>query len=388
MQKHIFGVLLYVCLVWAVSAPAKVYWLPDYLHENLDRNDHRVNEPDEGSGGSNPGGSGGACSAWGWLDATQKGNMECAGYETIPGGITCYKNCSCPSKYQYTSSNCSGDKKPSGNICDGKYDQCLCNSQFQYDSQNCKDGQMPDGNFCTDSTGKEFADSCISVCPSGQYHESQIADLLNQNYYCSETSSSCYTCTLKRCDSSHSVTESSCTSPNILGGNLCTEVDGTVYATDCVCPSGYYSSDTCRSPKILSGDYCTDLAGNDYQSQCNCPSGMIEQSEVSAKEAAGYNCTNAGEGCYTCTAVECDGSEGWTLLAGTNQCAAIPCSSGYATAASECGTAEANGTWSLGTATSGKSAGKVCKECIVSCNSGYINLDTYWCDGALRCTWK
>ena len=188
MRGLVLGILL---VIGATSgAAAKVYWLPDYLQQNLDRNVDRVNSPDAGSGGGEEDRPQSSCATYGWIDAAAKGNMECAGYEVLPGGETCFKNCACPAKYQYTSSNCSGDKKPSGAACDGKSLSCSCDeSKFPYTS--CPAGQLLGGSTCIDDT--THYTQCIDPCADltdndcGQFQ-------CKQNYnQCATKCQICYT---------------------------------------------------------------------------------------------------------------------------------------------------------------------------------------------------
>ncbi len=63
-------------------------------------------------------------------------------------GMTCQKSCYCPSQYQYTSSNCSGNYTVSGGSCDGKYNSCVCKSEFRYNSSNCSGEYQVSGSSC------------------------------------------------------------------------------------------------------------------------------------------------------------------------------------------------------------------------------------------------
>ena len=198
MRRLVLGILFFIGAV--SGAAAKVYWLPDYLQENTDRNSNdyhcRVNENNGycDNGGNTGGGSDhrpqSSCRTYGWIDAADKGNMECAGYEVLPGGVTCYKNCACPNKYQYTAANCSGDKAPSGAACGGKFDTCSCNSSlFPYTS--CPDGHLLGGNTCSDGT--THYSECIDPCAGLSDNDCGQFDCKQTYSQCTTKCEVCYT---------------------------------------------------------------------------------------------------------------------------------------------------------------------------------------------------
>lgn len=88
MQKYICILAALGCLLCAGSVEAKVYWLPDYLQENLDR----VNEMAPGEEGGSQTRS---CPA-GWLTAAESAGLICSNKTSIPGVGLCYSGCTDP----------------------------------------------------------------------------------------------------------------------------------------------------------------------------------------------------------------------------------------------------------------------------------------------------
>ena len=176
---------LALCLIFLFSfiplSWGKVYWLPDFLQDNLDRNAGRVNEPSF----NKPENTNKSCADWNMLtlsEITVRGleKQDCK-QENIPDVGVCFFDCSCPSKYQYTTSNCSGDKIPSGLNCDGKYDKCLCDtSQFPYTS--CPSGFILGGTSCSDDN-IHYSD-CIDLCET-------LIDYDCGNFGCQQYYASC-----------------------------------------------------------------------------------------------------------------------------------------------------------------------------------------------------
>ena len=75
------------------------------------------------------------------------------------GSLKKFSECKevCDPKFQYDSSNCTGDKVLTGNSCGGKYEKCTspCGSEYAYDESNCP----ADKNFhCTTPCGNKYSD--------------------------------------------------------------------------------------------------------------------------------------------------------------------------------------------------------------------------------------
>ena len=125
MQKFAAYVTLVISILFSIQgAEAKVYWLPDFLDENLDRNGQRVSEPVEGDRPE----AIRTCETYGLISAINlPTDGECVVANSPLAGLECYKCTSCSSVYAYDSSNCSGDYVVSGDSCGGKYNKCICN---------------------------------------------------------------------------------------------------------------------------------------------------------------------------------------------------------------------------------------------------------------------
>ena len=182
------------------------------------------------------------------------------------GGSTCedaegthYKECiqSCDtSKYPYTSSNCEGSV--SGTTCKDSsgthYSACVCD--YEYTTSNCTSPKEPSGKSCYDGTQYKYS-SCS--CPSDYKYDSEGCTGTLGGGSCGGRYKSC------DCGSSYKYTKDNC-SGNI-SGSVCVSYyysagtifySGTIYATGC-CTSGccigyyYYSDDTCGKEKTKSG---------------------------------------------------------------------------------------------------------------------------------------
>ena len=180
MQILIRKLLLFSFIFFmASSASAKVYWLPDYLEDNLDRNDSRTNELDKDDDRN----ISKECSNWGMISASERGNKVCATIDIIPGVGTCYTDCTCPSQYKYTEDNCTGGKKVDGSSCDEKYDNCVCDASL-YPETSCPEGEVLSGASCDDGT--LHYEKCIDPCEG-------LTDQDCGEFSCKQTYASCST---------------------------------------------------------------------------------------------------------------------------------------------------------------------------------------------------
>ncbi len=262
-------ILLFV-FVFVSFADAKVYWLPDFLEDNLDRN-ARVNPSDDdpsGDPGGDPGGDSpyDECSDWGMITASEKGNKTCAVSDNIPNVGLCYKDCTCPSKYKYDSTNCNGDKEVAGDSCDGKYELCRCKtSLFPYTS--CPTGYVPSGTPCND--GSVHYRECVSPCDSLTDYD--CGDFDCKQYY-SDCPSKCQVCYTDNC---HIRTDNS-------GSYGCKK-----YWDDCPskCETPY--PDNCHNR----ADNTTDYGCEKYWA--DCPSKCQIGKNCTPNDCTGYTLTTA-----------------------------------------------------------------------------------------------
>ncbi len=320
-MRKLFLALIFT--LWSGIAAAGIYWLPDYLKNNIDTN-HRTDTAPDNSGDIKP---------------------ECKSYQPkcnppkVPGGekiriagdLFCPMECVCPSEYKYNSLNCSGDKELSGSVCEGKYNGCrslsceerglkTCGSACIAASACCTDSDCGNGNkACTNNrcegckTGYKLCGSkCISTstcCTDGQegcdngyncsdqgecvrktcadfnsnYKESRVS-----GYYCPQVSAStvgnltCYSCS-QTCQSQYSdYNENGTCKPGqtpVYGTNGCeswVKCDGESCPQEIVCDYGCGKKNTRTDCKINGQtDYCIDCkpctACTDDYALTRCP---------------------------------------------------------------------------------------------------------------------
>lgn len=210
--------------------------------------------------------------------------------------------------------------------------------------------------------------------------------------------------------------------PGGQSGETVSPVTGVTCYKNCQCASSYtYTSSNCKSPYYLEGASCTDSGGKKYakctlnvEEGCKgyvqtCQSGwQLETGNRCQYESSYGKCCNKCEG-YTVETIpdgyveasHCDSCNGKRYTIKENPCegyttcqygAAVgskTCKSGSTVKYNDCKKClfECN----LSTCP----AGAVCRKeecsgryCITGCASGYIDFDTYWCNGALKCWWK
>ena len=185
-------------------------------------------------------------------------------------------------------------------------------------------------------------------------------------------------CRASSCSSDYKYTSNNCEQKGMIGGGQsCTDDSGTHYTT-CKCsPSLYpYSSSSCVPE--LSGNSCTDDEGTHYQECVEDP--CADKEEVSCAKAVGCAET-CGDICVQCNPKpDCDAGSHWNDDLG---CVLDTCPVGYATSSGKddlCGLAISNSHWELGVEASGQVGSDPCYNCILTCDEGYGDYDTYWCN--------
>ena len=151
MQKCLCMLAVLGCILSSGSVNAKVYWLPDYLEENLDRNSDRVNDTDRDENGGN--GYQRKCPA-GWLSSSEVGSLICAKKISQPGVGFCYSECSDP---------CDGlvDNNCGSFDCKKYYDQCSSKCEVCY-QDNC---HKREDNLINEEWGcEQYWEDCESKC--------------------------------------------------------------------------------------------------------------------------------------------------------------------------------------------------------------------------------
>ncbi len=386
MRKFVLAVLFLIGVTsWA---GAKVYWLPDFVQDPFGS---RVQGSTSGPHTSSP-----SCSTYGLQSAPQT-NASCTRRLPAPG-LTCY-SCSCPSKFQYTSSNCSGDNKPSGNSCMDRYESCTCDpAKFPYTS--CQNGYSLGGKSCRDTT--DHYEKCINDCDG-------LTDQNCGEFDCKKTYDKCPTkCEVCYTDNCHirtaATTNFSCPAGGGYAAGGCKE-----YWSDCSskcktafgdccharpdnttdygcdnkywqdCPSKCEIGKTC-TPTDCSGFPLTTVPANASFSECvrgckdntkhykitSCNTGFAQTVSACGTVSNGQYYLEGSGDCRKCN-VNCNNC----YAKNGSTCTPVGCTTGYASSTAGCGTAPANGYWALGAQDSCYSANK-CQKCEQKCNTCYV----------------
>lgn len=318
MQKFAAYVTLVISILFSIQgAEAKVYWLPDFLDENLDRNGQRVSEPVEGDRPE----AIRTCETYGLISAINlPTDGECVVANSPLAGLECYKCTSCSSVYAYDSSNCSGDYVVSGNSCGGKYNKCICNpAKYPAAStgDGCLEGETVDtSRSCTNKSDGQTAYQCV---------EDPCYDLISEDVcessgkYCVISSScpgKCESCDADTCSWPENAGYSSC-------DNGC-DTNGSIDGCPSKCKTGCKAISCDEPAYVLSGDTCIpnpcpgyDLDTCPEGTDCDvCPSGdgfkymawgcLIDQGYMPRPDSpirGDCQCIYGTNGCY------CDSNE-------------------------------------------------------------------------------
>ena len=296
MHKVVTSALaLFICAcIPAFSVKAKVYWLPDYLEDNLDRNADRVSD-DNGHKTSAAN-----CSNYGWIDASRKGNLKCTGYQILPGGTVCYKGCYDPCK-NITAADC-------GNL------KCL--SYWQDCPDKCKTCETCTPTDCSGFTlSAPPANASYSSCSPGCGDNDTRYKLLS-------------------CNDGYSLIQGKCTDPcKDLADNE-TDLGCEKYYDQCPtlcevgknevkCDSGFHPS---ADKLSCEADACEGFTLN------SCPTGAVSCNSCKSGTVTKYQITGCKEGYTqisdTCTNADCDG---FTLSSCPSRASCSSCKSGTST---------------------------------------------------------
>ena len=335
------------------SSFGKVYWLPDYLQENLDRNADRVNTP---STETPDGSTGSSCNMWNMYSLSEieaKGlrTQDCQ-YETIPDVGTCYYNCTCPSQYKYTSANCSGRLVLSGSVCDGKYSQCICDKSIYTTNANigCPIGKKIDTNsYCKGPSDTLPRYKCID---DSCYDMLSPSDCSNQGKVCVQDLSCTNKCTR-------------CAYQCELEANLnCGNFECKQYYTDCPSKCEICYTDNCHIRDAVETPYGCEKYWDDCASKCE--KAYADNCHNREDNTTDYGCQTYWDDCpskckvgKTCTPNDCSD---FTLTS-------VPANASYETCTPGCGNA-------------------TIYYKLIQCNSGYWDLNNFLCNTNQICTWK
>ena len=157
MRRFLFVLAAFLCIS---AVQAKIYWLPDFLGENLDTNSARTNSSNKNkTEDERPPKS---CAERGYLTAAQKGNMTCSFNMAYPNIGSCYNNCYCDrSVYPYT--------------------EC---------GRSSNGNQLTlGGKVCTDTAGNKYYQSCVDKGCEGKVDHNGDDDC--RRYGCEKTYGTC-----------------------------------------------------------------------------------------------------------------------------------------------------------------------------------------------------
>lgn len=339
---------------------AGIYWLPDYLGKNLDNNG-RVNDRNNDSGGDKN------------KSCTDYGFEACQSPKTLkPGsvpvqvveGLKCYKNsdCICPAEYKYTEDNCfkivNGTRKTAAgpDKCNGKSNTCTEDASFKYFYLN-SDSQCYYKTSCSGCPNNSVAVSD----PQNMWVNSLDKKIKVKKCRCSESS---YPNETKidnaNCNSSCTNSEGKTTySCNCNDGYTCSNGSGASCSAECVrdCPSAVTCAAGQKEIKSTKST-CEDITVG----CCPAPVGTCEYGCLTYSDISG--CTEVCTQCNDCKPdVNCT-VENYPFTEANKPANAV-----LASCTSGCGDA-------------------VVRYKIAQCNAGYYNLDTFWCNSALRCLLK
>ena len=227
--------------LWSSCAAAGIYWLPDYLKDNIDTN-HRT-DTDTG-GGDIPLGC-------------EKYSPQCSsphilgGIEIrVAGDLFCPMECICPDSFRYTTANCSGDKKPAGSACDGKYNDCRALTCEEKGQKTCNGSCIAKSACCTDSDcgsdQKCSSGSCVAQTCEDKGQKTCNGSCIAKSACCtdsdcgSDQKCSSGSCVAQTCEDKGQKT---CNGSCIAKSACCTDSD---CGTNQKCSSGNCVAKTCE----------------------------------------------------------------------------------------------------------------------------------------------
>lgn len=343
-QKNFWLALAACILLGAGTAAAGIYWLPDYLKDNVDSN-HRT-DTDKG-GGDNVGGT---CEqTYGQLSSCPSPKVIDKEYNY--GKIMCY-SCKCPSSYQITS----------------------CSSGWHVAGVPCKEGTT------TYYTGCE-ADACPGGFTAGLTCGAGYTREVNGK----SGSLDCVRCNIKPCTSGYTAGVANCNSKTYPAGWT---YASSGYSGDSIC--GKCTEKTCTSGFEKGLNNCSGkahaegwtysssgYAGDSVCGKCTaktCASGyQAGVSKCSSTDSWTYSSSGyAGDSvCGLCTAKSCAD----TFIAGLENCSNKAHPSGWSYVKSH----------NSGNTVCGKCDVKACTSGSTSCASGLIPSANNYFSGDQQC---
>lgn len=206
----------------------------------------------------------------------------------------------------------------------------------------------------------------LTSCPSGQ----------NKVNFCPYNNTYFQRC----CDTRYKYSKGECAYPNTVSGDSC----GGKFM--CYCDHSLYPYTSCPAPKELNNDRCVE-EGTSYYSGCVCPASYSQTCNGLNQEGVGTACSENGTAKYTscqckagynqtCSDLGPVNANDYCQMNGMkfynncktceNKCRLDVCPSGVSCTLEDC-------------------SGKYCAS---GCAVGNIDLDDYWCGGAMKCWFR
>ncbi len=332
---------------------AGIYWLPDYLKDNIDSNHRTETAPDN------------------------SGDRHDAGY-TCEKTYNLYTSCTAPQIVEKIYNM-------------GKIICYKCKCHDNYKTTSCKTGWHLSGTPCKIGTTSYYAGCDVDPCPTGY----TAGKTCNSAGYTLEKSGQsgdqyCGKCVAKTCPSGFTKGLADC--------NGKAHSEGWTHSS-----SGYSGDSICGrcDAKSCAQGYTAGLADCNGQSQ---PSGWTHSSNGYAGDSICGKCSaNSCPAGYTAGVTQCSNTTSWTYgsngYAGNSicgKCTAKTCASGFTAGLGNCSgkTSPAAVYWKF--SSNGYSGNNICGKCTemtcseknALCPAGKLNLDYYYSNGALRCLMK
>ncbi len=223
----------------------------------------------------------------------------------------------------------------------------------------------------------DFTDKSVETCKSLGFNKTSCASGVPGNT-CPYNSSYFSQC----CDERYKYSKSQCVYPNTISGDSC----GGKYM--CYCDRSLYkvTASSCKAPLVPasgSGNSCVE-DGVIYYSSCVCPATYTQVCNGNNMEGTGQGCTIGGITKYI--SCQCKAGYNLTCANSTPENASDYCLKDGIKYYSRCKTCP--NACTLNSCPAGVSCSKEeCsgKYCANSCSTGYVDLENYWCNGALKC---
>lgn len=343
-QKKFWLALVACILLGASTAAAGIYWLPDYLKDNVDSN-HRT-DVDQG-GGDNVNGT---CEqTYGQLSSCPSPKVIDKEYNY--GKIMCY-SCKCPSNYQ---------------------------------TKSCSSGWHTVGVPCTEGSTTYYSGCEADACPSGFTAGLTCGSGYTREVNGKSGSLDCVKCNVKACASGYTAALANCNSKTYPAGwtysssgysgeNVCGK------CTEKTCASGYEQGLSNCLAKAHSEGWT--YSSNGYAGDNVC--GKCTAKTCSAGYEAGVSkCSNTDSWTYA--------SNGYAGDSICGLCTAKSCADTFIAGLENCNSKSQPSGWSYikshnsGNIACGKCEVKACSAGSTSCASGLIPTANSYFSGDQQC---